>query len=463
MHSSATGILVEEDMRVVGRVIALAALLVPAVTAPVSAQAWKWDFGINGGYSWMTKLLDADQTGLADDAPGQNVKFANGFLVGSQLTFWPSSKIGLRANVRYGSRDIKGSDMPDDVDLVEDVNLWGGTGDLLFRFKSPASEFTKMEMLPYLALGVGAKWHNPGGDGFTCTDTVDNNAFACGPFTAGQTFAIQEGKVITGLVGLGADWRLSRGLALRTEISDQIFKPKLYVATPTGGTNYNVGDETSAKLVHELGAQLGLHFLFGVPRAEIVSVVEPAPAPVYTPAPTPTPAPPPQPVSESVTVCVVDPTAPGGIRMETALFYPARGDTMLVTGGREILLRDAVGNTVVASNADWYIRGQPLSFTVGSSKIQYVTFGTAQMVPNSDLVFIGLVNGLPVYAGRDDVREIETELAQHRGQELSRILTEHKTLRDELSTVKVLYVPLQPTGCVFQPVTLQEQVRKNRE
>ena len=27
----------------------------------------------------------------------------------------------------------------------------------MFRFKSPAEEFTKMEMLPYLALGFGVK------------------------------------------------------------------------------------------------------------------------------------------------------------------------------------------------------------------------------------------------------------------------------------------------------------------
>ena len=52
---------------------------------------------------------------------------------------------------------------------------------------SPADEFTKMEVLPYLALGVGAKWHNPAGDAYTCRDTQENKTWSCAPFTVGST------------------------------------------------------------------------------------------------------------------------------------------------------------------------------------------------------------------------------------------------------------------------------------
>src|SRR5687767_3821112 len=142
------------------RNVVLAALLMPLAAAPVSAQSWKWDFGVNAGYSFFNKLLDQEQTGLPDDHPSEEIKFAQGFNYGAQLTFWPSSKIGLRLNSRFGSHDIKGNDL-DALDFVEDVNLWAGTLDLMFRLKAPSDEFTKMEMLPYLAGGLGLKWHNP--------------------------------------------------------------------------------------------------------------------------------------------------------------------------------------------------------------------------------------------------------------------------------------------------------------
>jgi hypothetical protein len=447
--------------------------MAPAVTAPVAAQAWKFDFGINGGYSWLTKMLDEEQTGLAEGEAGRNISMAPGWLGGAQLTFWPSSKFGVRVNGRYASRDIKGSDTADDFDFVEDVNMWGGTGDLLIRFGSPREEFAGMEMLPYLALGAGGKWLNPGGDNFACSE--GGETFPCAPFTVAgaapaptTTFAMKDGVVFTGLVGLGADWRLSRNFALRTEISDQIYKPKLYVVTPpvAPATDFalTTGDNVS-KTVHELGAQLGLHFLFGVPRPAEVAVVIPPPPPAPVPV---QPAPePPAPVSESVSVCVVDPTTGAGIRTQSALFYPARGDTVVLVNSREVPLRDAFGNVFVASNADWYIRGQPLTLMVGRERIEYVTYGTAHMVQASDLAFLGTVNGVPVYADRDDVSDIRDELEDlnqaQRGADLARLMTEHRNLRQELADVKVVYVPLQPTGCVFQPLQLQEQVRKNRE
>jgi hypothetical protein len=459
-------------MKAVGRVVALAFLLAPAVTAPVTAQAWKFDFGINGGYSWLTKMLDEEQTGLPDGTVGQNVSIAPGILGGAQLTFWPSTKFGVRLNGRYASRDLKGSDAPDDFDALEDVNLWGGTADLLIRFGSPRDEFAGMEMLPYLALGIGGKWHNPAGDDFNCAET-GGDSFSCGIFnpgvapTPGPTFAMKDGVVLAGLVGLGADFRLSRNFALRAEVSDQIFKPKVFVATAPvpPATDFSTTGDDVAKMVHEIGGQLGLHFLFGVPRAAEVAVVVPPP----TPAPVPVqPAPePPAPVSESVSVCVVDPTTGAGIRTQSALFYPARGDTVVLVNSREVPLRDAFGNVFVASNADWYIRGQPLTLMIGRERIEYVTYGTAHMVQASDLAFLGTVNGVPVYADRDDVSDIRDELEDlnqaQRGADLARLMTEHRNLRQELADVKVVYVPLQPTGCVFQPLQLQEQVRKNRE
>lgn len=280
-------------MRLVQKV-ALAAALLPLVATPVSAQRWKWDFGVNGGYSWLTNMLDEDQTGLSgDEIGGSKIRFDSGWLVGSQLGYWFGPSVGLRANFRYADRDVVGNNL-DDFSFVDAVNLWGGTIDLMYRFKKPAAEYTGTEFLPYIALGAGLKWQNPGGDQFTCIDPEESDSFACGPFTTGlpaaaRTFVVAEESQFAGLVGLGADWRVARNWSIRTELSDQIFKPQIFVALPTGVNTYTLtnGDDRVANTVHELGAQVGVHYLFGVPRPTPVAIV---PAP---PAPTPPPPPPP--------------------------------------------------------------------------------------------------------------------------------------------------------------------------
>jgi hypothetical protein len=457
------------------RNVALAAALVPLAVAPLSAQRWKVDFGLNGGYSWMSNFLKSADTGLPDDAPGSHVKFGSGWLVGTQLGYWFSDNIGIRANGRYADRDVQGNDI-DDFSFISSVNLWSATGDLLWRFVAPAEEYSGMEFLPYLALGAGLKWQNPGGDNFTCTDTFKNEAFACGPLTTGlpnspRTFAVDENSVFAGLIGLGADWRISRNFAIRTEINDMIFKPKVYAATQTGtSNNYTLpnGDENIGNTVHEIGGQIGLQFLFGVPRPAVVAVAPPPPTPAPEPTPPPVtpPPPPPPPAEEAITVCVIDPTVNGGIRMESAVFIPSAGDTMITVNGTRVELNTTTGSIVTASGADWYVRGAPLELTVGRQKVQFQTTGTPQMVTGTDLAFLGTVNGVPVYADRDDVKDIQQELDElnraQRGADLAKIMEEHKDLREDLNAVKTVFVPMQPTGCVFQSLTRLEAVRKNK-
>ena len=454
-------------MKVAMKVAVLGALILPMAAVPASAQSWKADWNINGGYSTYTSMLKGEDTGIAG-ADGSDLKFKSGGLLGSQLTFWLGPKLGLRFNGTYADR-------PTTADFtlftpagsgLDHVNLWSASADLMFRFKSPADEFTKMEMLPYLALGVGAKWHNPSGDAYTCNDASENKSFACAPFTLrngatnGNTFALAEANSVMGLAGLGADWRLSRTIAIRTEIGDRIYKPKIHAATaPLLGTTYALpnGDDNVSKMVNEFYGQVGLGFLFGVARPAVVAV---APAPAE-PAPVVTPVT----VSrEPVSVCVVDPTATGGIRMQSAFLVGGR-DTVIVVNGADQPFNSSGGTVSVASNADWYIKGQPLTITTGTSKIEYLTYGSSRVVNSSDLAYLGTVNGLPVYADRNDVSGFITELndvnRSRSGTDLGVILNDQKTLRTSFNSVKVLYVPMAATGCVFQAVQLQEEVRKS--
>jgi hypothetical protein len=333
------------------------------------------------------------------------------------------------------------------------VNLWSGTGDLLFRFRRPSDEFTGLETLPYLALGLGAKWINPAGAAATCTDTGEGEDFDCAPFdVAGTRFAISEGSTLMGLVGLGADWRFGRSFALRTEIGDRIWDAPIHALDPILNTTT---DEDVGGAVHELYGQLGLTFLFGLERPPVVAVAPPPPAPAPTPVP--------EVRRESISVCVVDPTSPGGIRMQSATLIEGR-DTVIMVGGVDRPFRESVGNVMVASNADWYVRGQPLTMNIGRQTVEFATYGTARTIEATDLAFLGTVNGVPVYADRDEVQDVIEEINElnraQAGKDLGKILEENKDLREDLDDVRVLYVPLYSTGCVFQGVQRQEEVRK---
>jgi hypothetical protein len=110
------------------------------------------------------------------------------------------------------------------------------------------------------------------------------------------------------------------------------------------------------------------------------------------------------------------------------------------------------------------VRGSPLTITVGTQKLEYATYGSARVIESTDLSFLGTVNGVPVYADKNEVAEVIKELddlrAANAGKDLGQILEEHRELRDEIDDVKVLYVPMTATGCTFQAVQLQEEVRK---
>jgi hypothetical protein len=427
------------------------------------AQSWKFDVGVNGGYSWITPMLGEEETGLPDGSAGSEVKFRPGWLVGAQIGYWFSPRFGLRLNGRYSDRPLTGTDLPDDFDFLTSVNLWGATADLMLRLKTPNEEYTGTEVLPYLALGAGAKWHNPGYDNFFCHEP--GKRYACGPFVtggpAGRGWVLGEENEIAGLAAIGADWRISRTFFIRTELSDQFYRPQVHTAAiPTGGNLWEVptGDQ-EAKWVHEVGVQVGLHLAFGLAAPPPVAVAPPPPPPA-----TPPPPPPPPPVTrEAMTICVIDPAAPGGIRMQAVTLVGGR-DTVVVEGGTDRPFRETVGVVTVAGGAEWYVQGQPLVMTIGRNKAEYATYGAARVVDANDLAFVGTINGFPVYADRDDVAEITDELTQlnraRAGTDLGVILNENRTLRNEFAKVKVLYVPTVPAGCVFQAVQLQEEVRK---
>jgi hypothetical protein len=117
------------------------------------------------------------------------------------------------------------------------------------------------------------------------------------------------------------------------------------------------------------------------------------------------------------------------------------------------------------ANADWYRAGKPLTLTVGDMKSEWVTYGGPRMIEASDLALLGTLNGTPVYAAAEDVKDIRSdleELQRARNQrDLQDIANSSRKLREDIAELDVVYVPLEP-GCVFQPMRRAEEVRKVR-
>lgn len=446
-------------MRMFGRVAMTTALLVPMVAAPAAAQNYRWDIGVNGGYSWFRSMLNEEASGLTDTSIG----FKAGPLVGAQLGFWAAPNIGLRLNGTYADRPVEFDGEGDSVEMLDNVNLWSGSLDLLWRFSRPNTDWMGTEILPYLALGLGAKWINPAGDFFECVDAEGDDTSACAPFTpAGSTttYALAEDRHIMGLVGLGTDVRLSPNFALRLELNDRIYKPDLYAVTTNTDGTLGYSDESASRTVHEVSGQIGLHLLLGLQRPVTVSVA-PAPAPLPPPV-----QPEPEPTEEMVTVCVVDPTVRSGLRTQTAWYRFEQRDTVVELNGQRVPLNQAVGNVMVVRDADWYVRGQPLVITVGNERMEYTTYMGARQIEADRLAYLGTVNGYPVYADRDEVADVMVRMNQltdaQRNRDLGVILAENRDLRTDLQGVQYLYVPVEPTGCVFQPLVIMEGVSKGK-
>jgi len=454
---------------------AAAMLLVSANST--QAQKYAVDFGINGGGSIYTSSLTESHI---PNSVG-DLGYKGNWLVGTQLTWWASPfhfgpRFGLRLNGTYTDNEFQQHVSSGTNNLIYgDVNLWSGSLDLMFGFKSPRDTWSGMEFLPYLALGGGIKWQNPAADLWTITDTQENKSwngvpFACGngvctnPASinrgAGQVaFFLSEANSPMGLIGLGGDLRLAPNFAIRLEVGDRIWKAPIVAANfpAVGATTFAMGsasattndDSRVGKMVNELYGQVGLHMLFGLSKPAPVAIVAPAPAP--PPAPVA-----PAPVERTAQVCVIDPSGTAGYRTVTT-YTTDNGEPMVDMNGNRVAFTTTYRDIQVAPSAQWFVQGQPLTFRIGNEDVGYVTYGSSRTISGDDLAYLGTVNGLPVYADRDDIGS--WDLGSSRG-DLNSMLSSNQTWQTGFQNVRVLYVPMQPTGCVFQALQRQEKVRK---
>ncbi len=479
-------------MQVLGRAAIALALGLP-LAAPLTAQAYRWDANVNGGYTWMGNALSSNRVfdntifdgNLLDVNNIGDLEFRNRGIVGGQVGYWFSKNVGLRGNFAWTRTPFHQGGL----ELIDHVNLPSLTGDLLVRFVKPRERFTKMEWLPYIAGGLGATWVRPSGaidffaingvdfdiidgdiveianrDGrrgvpIVCTFGVCATPGQVGFPIIGDVFPLgtnafffRRATPFTGLVALGTDVRVAKQFAIRLEVGDRIWKAPIDRILPIVGFP-NIFERTSSvgKTINQVYLTAGANVLFGLeaPPKRVVVAPPPRPAP---------PPPPPPPATEEITVCVVDPTYAQGLRTITATRHLSTGDTTVMKNGQKMPLAEAVANVPVAGTSTWYVSGAPLEIGMAPTRLQYVSVGGARNIEANELAFIGTVNGIAVFADRLTLAPGLTNLGPNT--DLNRIVMESPDARKALETVSVIYVPLQPTGCVFQALQKQVEVRK---
>ena len=151
--------------------------------------------------------------------------------------------------------------------------------------------------------------------------------------------------------------------------------------------------------------------------------------------------------------------------MQAATYRVTQRDTIVMVNGTATPLATFVGTDVmVARNAGWYMRGEPLEVTVNRETLRYLPYQSGTIIEPSQIVYVGNVNGYPIYADRDEVADVITAINTARAGgtnvELGTILAGNAQIRNTVQGVSYLYVPLDPYGCRFQPLALQEDVRK---
>ena len=225
-----------------------------------------------------------------------------------------------------------------------------------------------------------------------------------------------------------------------------------------GVVDYMPKHEPDANM--NLHARAGVSFLLGG-SDRAISVVAPPLPPVAMPT---SPPPPRAPVENAITVCVIDPSQVSGIRVQNAFYRVEQRDTVVIQGDNRVPMSQVSGNARIARDADWYTGGEPLRMTVGKQSVRYMTFQGARQIDPNSISYIGNINGYPAYADRHEVAGILTALNEARAadpnRDLGALLAERRDLREAIEDVKVLYVPLQRTDCIFQPMQIMEQVTK---
>jgi hypothetical protein len=447
--------------------VALSAVAAAVMAMPAQSQTGRFGLGIHGAVMHPADQANGPNTYLGfDEKPG----------LGGSLNLWlgETRRWGLLTNGTWSKwgRFEAGTTA---LNPFPNKEVTMAMGDLSLAFR-PITPSGSSRFLPYLSLGLGALHINPHNTTPFTSDTsiCANGGGSTCDFTAANVRLDQSKHTDWAGVGaVGTDFFFTPSVALRLEAKDYYTDEAAYKRLTTG--TFHNGD-------HNLLFTGGLAFYMGgsgvsepgFVREEPIIVTPPPAAPAPAPAPAPVVTTPAPPAEESVTMCIVDPS---NLQARTISATRVISDNTVYVNqnGQRVLFENAypASSPIYVRGATWYMNDQPLVVDLepatskvtaaDRNRLELVLFGSPMQRTATDLVFMGTINGTPVYASRTDVVSLQPRLEGHfsTSKDLATILREDATLAKDMGAVSTYYVAVEP-NCVFQPVSVTHFVRRTR-
>lgn len=435
-------------MKTVLKGLTVAAASAALLAMPAEAQQRTFSIGAHGSY--------LNTGSLAEDEPSDNdLKMGNGMAWGGGLEWWmgASKRVGLRLDGSFTSQPMWIETGLDNglfdnknyatVAELPELNTWLADAALMFRLFGTEPD---RRLAPFLSVGTGfMHWNHEGEDvNFEYTPA---NAFIYG--------SSQTEWALTGSVG--TDFFFSPGAALRLEVKDYYNTDSPYLVLSDQERDHEGG--------HNIAFRAGLQLFFGGGQVPEPGFVRPEPEPAPAPAPVRE-----EPEVETLTMCVL--TDDYGVEMVQAQRVVGTNRIYVTRNGREVAFNTAypVSEPVYVRSARWYVADQPLIVDLTrenfeANRFEFVRFGTATRMPARDLMFVGTINGTPLWARTSEVGALRTDLENRlRGtSELDEILAD-QAFAERFANIRTFYTVVEPgeNDCVFQPISTTHVVRRTR-
>lgn len=229
--------------------------------------------------------------------------------------------------------------------------------------------------------------------------------------------------------------------------------------------------------------------------AALIAAAGGAPVRAQTPEP---PAPSAAPATEPVSMCVVG--ADGQLRMVNGWRDLADGGVYVSQNGLDVPFSTAypAASPTYVKGAPWYVAARPLvvgfdSHDLGGdvddelddaaeklarNRMEFVNFGATQPLPMGEVLYIGQIDGTPLYATRADIGgllpDLEARLRVSR--DLDQVLNDEAFATRFATEIRTFYTVVEPGAptvgdaastsrggsCVFQPMSSTHALRRTR-
>lgn len=465
-------------MKTVLKGLTTAALMAAVMAVPAGAQQKSWGFGVNGAYFKSGTL--------AKGPTDTRLQLDNKRSIGFNLEIWPGSgRVGIRADATKTNSPwiLENHKNPSSAALARDqatlqaavrnVDVWLADADLMIRLFRPTVD---RRFAPFVSVGGGfVRWDHQQIKSGANPATLDLQVREPDAQIYGKKQSEPAIKA-----SIGTDFFLTDNVALRLEAKDYYnwSSPYIQLSDLSGDKPHHGG-------THNLLYSAGLAFLFGggVEEPGFIAAA-PAPAPVVVAAPPPPP--PPAPTTESVSMCVVDQN--GRLSMVTGTRRFSNNQIYVTRNGTDVLFSTAypVSEPHYIKGAPWYVAARPLVLNLDANdmggdvddelddaaeklpenRMEFVNFGATQPLPMGDVLYVGTIDGTPLYAKRSDIGGLlpDLEAKLRVTTDLDDVLDDKAFATRFATEIETFYTVVEPgsSNCVFQPMSSTHVVRRTR-